>query len=94
MKPHKFVPETSLKQFNYWNKPLQSLTNGLHLSSKKQQTNFGSRQQLVNCIPSPQEQLMVGSNEKDVESLFQFSLGPAVDLHLLQSFYSYLPALR
>lgn len=33
---------------------------------------------------------MLGSDEKDVEGLLQFSLGPAFDLHLLQSLPSFL----
>lgn len=76
-----------LKQFNQWKKPL---TNGLHLSSKEWQANLGLREQLENCIPMAHRHLMLGSNEKDFEWLLQFSLGPAFDLHLLQSLPSYL----
>lgn len=37
---------------------------------------------------------VLGSDEKDVEGLLQFSFGPAFDLHLLQSLPSYLCSKR
>lgn len=42
---------------------------------QRETANLGLREQLVNYIPMAHKNLMLGSNEKDVEELLWFSLG-------------------